>query len=381
MSIRYGKERETSLRALVIERVANLVRKRVAFIRDHQQVPDRRSILYGALLPYDNAVNARYRNPDWPDQDEGHERVGMGVLLAQSLRRWRDARTTAAVRLYHRFVSEKLQLADGTVLSAVGNKTQRLYNYPWVAQLHLEMFRAFGDGRYLSDFARTMRAYYRRGGERFYPIGIPICDGVRALDGAGMRREARALRADLRRHADFITATGRAFPPHEVNYEQTIVGPAVIIPLEWYLVTREPRYLAHVQDLLPCLEAFNGRQPDYHLHEIAIRHWDGFWFGGRRCWGDTFPHYWSAVTGYAYYRYWQATGDESYRQKARAVLMNNLCQFGADGRARCVYIYPDAVNGNPGRFWDPLANDQDWALVYLLMAADVDPEFVRDCWG
>lgn len=36
------------------------------------------------------------------------------------------------------------------------------------------------------------------------------------------------------------------------------------------------------------------------------------------------------------------------------------------------------VNGNPARGWDPLANDQDWALVFLLLAARLDPEFILD---
>ncbi|AZQ39116.1 hypothetical protein EJ357_41500 [Streptomyces cyaneochromogenes] len=29
---------------------------------------------------------------------------------------------------------------------------------------------------------------------------------------------------------------------------------------------------------------------------IAIRHWDGYWFGTDRPWGDVFPHYWGALT-------------------------------------------------------------------------------------
>jgi hypothetical protein len=53
--------------------------------------------------------------------------------------------------------------------------------------------------------------------------------------------------------------------------------------------------------------------------------------------------------------------------------MNNLSAFRADGSARAIYIYPDAVNGNPMRRWDPLANDQDWALVFLMQAAWLDP--------
>jgi hypothetical protein len=108
---------------------------------------------------------------------------------------------------------------------------------------------------------------------------------------------------------------------------------------------------------------------------IAIRHWDGYWFGRQRLWGDTFPHHWSALTGWAFYRYWQATGDESYRRRGREILLNNLSAFRPDGRASCAYIYPDMINGNPARCRDSLANDQDWALMFLLLAARVDPEF------
>jgi hypothetical protein len=57
--------------------------------------------------------------------------------------------------------------------------------------------------------------------------------------------------------------------------------------------------------------------------------------------------------------------------------MNNLSAFRADGSARAIYIYPDAVNGNPMRRWDPLANDQDWALVFLMQAAQLDPSLFR----
>jgi hypothetical protein len=61
--------------------------------------------------------------------------------------------------------------------------------------------------------------------------------------------------------------------------------------------------------------------------------------------------------------------------------MNNLSSFNADGSATCAYLYPDAVNGQPARSADPLANDQDWALVFLLQAARLDPAFVRECWS
>ena len=173
-----------------------------------------------------------------------------------------------------------------------------------------------------------------------------------------------------RRQAEFIIKKGVDYPEHEVNYEQTIVGPAVTFLLEMFLTTREQKYLDECQPHLECLEAFNGRQPDHHLHEVAIRHWDGWWFGKRPLWGDVFPHYWSTVTAVAFQRYHQATGDDSYRLRAEKIVAGNLSLFSDDGSASCAYLYPLLVNGHPGKYYDPYANDQDWALVNYLTIMD-----------
>ncbi|MEI8063108.1 MAG: hypothetical protein WCH84_03485 [Verrucomicrobiota bacterium] len=382
IKVQLAKARVTWLRIQQVENIARLVQQRVAFLTDRQQVLDRRSRLYGAFLPYDNDLQAQFHNPKWRDQNEGRERVGIGVLLAQAWQRWPNPKTAGAARLNHRFVRSKLQLPDGTVLDAVGElQPQRLYNYPWVALFHLEMYRAFGRARCLTDADRTLRQYYQRGGAKFYAFPIPMVDAVETFRAAGRNREATELLRLFCEHADRVVATGTRIPAHEVNYEQSIIGPATLIPLEAYLLTREEKYLQCAREFLPLLEAFNGRQPDHHLHDIGIRHWDGFWFGRQRLWGDTFPHYWSAVTGWVFYRYWQATGDESYRQRGREILLNNLSAFRPDGSASCAFIYPDAVNGNPAHCWDSLANDQDWALVFLLQAARLDPAFVSDRWS
>lgn len=360
-----------------VQRVADvgaLVRARAAFIAGRQMILDRKDPLYGAIVSYDNDTRAPFHNPAWPDQGEGREHLGMGILLAQAGVRWKDPALVAAARLNRRFVLSCLQDKEGTVFDSARNRTvQRLYNYPWVAQLHLEL----GD---LDSCLKTFRQYYKRGGEKFYAFPIPMLDAVSAFRSAGRSAGADELLALFRGHADRIVASGTAIPAHEVNYEQTIIGPAALIPLEVYLLTREEKYRRCVEAFLPLLDAFNGRQPDHHLNDIAIRHWDGFWFGGKRMWGDTFPHYWSALTGWVFYRWWQATGSEEHRRRGREILLNNLSAFAPDGSARCVYIYPDAVNGNPGRFWDPLANDQDWALVFLLQAAAIDPGFVKERW-
>lgn len=160
---------------------------------------------------------------------------------------------------------------------------------------------------------------------------------------------------------------GLNYPKSEVNYEQSIVGPSIILPKEMYLLTQESCYLEAVKEYMPVLEAFEGEQPSYHYNHIAIRHWDGYWFGKKEFWGDTFPHYWSTLSGYAYYLYALATGDVSYKEKAGHVVRNSLCLFFEDGKASCAYLSPDKVNGVSARFYDSYANDQDWALVYYLL--------------
>lgn len=68
-----------------------------------------------------------------------------------------------------------------------------------------------------------------------------------------------------------------------------------------------------------------------------------------------------------FYLYSQCTGDHSYKERAENIVRNNLCLFFEDGKASCAYIYPNKVNGVKGGFYDPYANDQDWALVYYLL--------------
>ena len=44
-----------------------------------------------------------------------------------------------------------------------------------------------------------------------------------------------------------------------------------------------------------------------------------------------------------------------------------LCLFAPDGRASCAYLAPRRIDGRPGHYYDPFANDQDWALAFYLL--------------
>jgi len=349
-----------------------LIDARVRFIMDHQQVSAPGKPVDGAFVAYDNEA-AQQVLEQTPDHNAGSERIAMGILLAQVLARTKDpqlkARLTQSLNRYWSFVHSHLQDSTGTVFNDTDDPSKRPYNFLWVAHFHLAMYQATNDARHLDAFVRTIRAYYARGGQRFYPVDLPIGDGLAALSQAKRQADYDELLGLFRAHADWIISTGTAMPKSEVNYEQGIVGPASGILIEVYSATKERKYLDAATPFLNALFAFNGQQPDYRLHDAAIRHWDDYWFGKGKLYGDTFPQWLSTITAIVLQDLAQANPERAseYHDRALNILANNLPLFTLQGKASCAYVYPLTVNGKPGRFYDAWANDQDWALVHYLL--------------
>jgi len=369
--VAYDKGRKrTHLSYYVVSSPDTLIKNRVHFIVDRQQMNLPTDPRNGAYMVYDNDADTIFTNNKLTaasDKDEGRERVGMGVLVAKWLQKNPDEKVKASLMRYVQFVREKLQTPEYKVFSTVDHKSRhRGYNYPWVAHLYLETYRLTKDKAYLKDMYGTYKTYFALIGHRHYSIDFRVVDALSALNEAGMRAQRDSLLDNYTRMADFFVETGIHYPSHEVNYEQSIVAPSVAFLCEMYMVTKNQTYLDAATAQLPSLEAFNGRQPDVHLHEIAIRHWDGYWFGKKAMWGDTMPHYWSTLTAKAYHAYWACTGLSTYRDRARRIVENNLLNFKEDGRASCAYLYPSTINGQPGSYYDSFANDQDWAMVFFL---------------
>ncbi len=363
-TLNYGNGKSTYVQCLTISGEKELISKRVNFIIDKQQFSSKTDSRDGAYLVYDNEAEEIFLNPESRhDCDEGRERLGMGVLLALQYQRTKDEKIKESLLKYYNFV-RRLQQEDYTTFSTADHKSRnRAYNYPWVATFYFEMFNVTGDKKYLSDAYLTLKALYRKFGHGFYAIDTPV-KGYYLLKSSGFAEEAESLLDDFKRTADAYLKNGWHYPKSEVNYEQSIVGPSIIHLLRTYLVTKDEKYLSGAKELLPLLESFGGSQPSYFMNEIAIRHWDGYWFGKYRLWGDTFVHYWSTITAVAYNLYYRSTGDESYQERAKNIVRNNLCQFFEDGSASCAFIYPNKVNGENAHVFDPYANDQDWALVF-----------------
>lgn len=371
----YDGGKQTHASCLTISGDKELIDKRTNFIIDRQQLNDTKDPRNGAYLVYDNELDELFLNDrptvSYHDRDEGAERLGMGVLLAKQYQLTHDPKIKTSLMKYVKFVREKLQNEEYQTWSTVDHKGRnRAYNYPWVAILYFQMYKVTGDKQYLTDGYQTLQAMFRHFGYGFYAIDIPVQLALQTLKEAGMQKEYNNLRKDFLKIGDVYVKNGCNYPKHEVNFEQSIVGPSIMFLTQLYLETGIQKYLDEAKQQMPVLESFGGFQPSFHLNEIGIRHWDGYWFGKREMWGDVFPHYWSTLTAAAYHYYSLCTGDSVYQKRAENIVRNNLCLFFEDGRASCAYMYPYKVNGVKAGFYDPFANDQDWGLVYYILVND-----------
>ena len=341
---------KTTCRLLVQERPEELAAKRCAFIVGHQQYHGKIKELQGAYLPYDNEEKILVCTPE-NDFNAGRERTGMGVLIARALQQnlLKDReKAEQSLREYRAFyLRELVNAATGLVCNCSGkdNSYFRLYNYPWAVTFFLECWKLWGEKEDLKTAVRITEKFYEQDGFRFYPIEMPIVMLCQELKKAGEQEDLKTVKDLFRCHADQLIEIGTAYPASEVNYEQSIVQPAAEVILQVYEVTGEEKYLRGAEQQIAVLELFDGQQPDYHLHETAIRHWDGYWFGKRRVFGDTFPHYWSAENGRTFKRYARLTEDKEYNIRGEHSLRGVLSMFFEDGTATCAYLYPYSVNG------------------------------------
>ncbi len=365
-----------------------LIEKRIRFIVRNQQMLDAASPLYGAYLIYDTEEKAQYFDYAFRDWNACRERFGMGLLICKWLQTHRDAEVSASLDLFEKFIMrEAFDEKTGAVFDTIGKspKHKRLYNAPWVITFWNEMYALRGEGKYLDFIERTMRDYYKKGGARFYPNGSVFSDAVATLRKAGRTAVADELQKSVREHIATIKENDVNYPPHEVRFEQTIVTPAHnIIAAYCHFIEPTPEYLAAAETHLRVLERFAGVQPDHKWHSLSIRHWDGMWFGKRRLFGDS-VHYWCCLTAYAYALHAKIADKPGLRDKTSRILRNLLCLYFPDGTASCAYLHPfsvrmlnrDGTTAEParrGEYYDPYANDQDFALYYLLRIRELQPD-------
>ncbi|GAA3627910.1 hypothetical protein GCM10022223_51520 [Kineosporia mesophila] len=285
----------------------------------------------------------------------------MPSLLQQArLRGWGDADALdAALHGWAAYARARLITADHDVLwgSDTPQEKIRLYNFPWMARFFADQYVLYRQPGDLELAATLIERVYHLGADQHLLIGHPEAV-LQVADLLPDQARADALRERLRRHALNFADLGTDLPAHEVNYEQSMVAPLVSL-----LSLAAPESPA-LPTALRWLRAFGGPQPHVRLHDIGIRHWDGYWFGRNRQWGDTFPHYWSVLSAVAMLQNPHRTPADE--QAADGIFRANTIDFADAGSASCGFVMPSCVDGRPAHTADPLANDQDWALVLWL---------------
>jgi len=381
--------KQSVIRWYGIPDVGKLLEKRAAFIVSKQQLRSEGDMRDGAFLPYDQEADRIVKVEDieglWgsiPDRNDARERLGMGAFLAAYYRLNPSAKNMEALSCYYRFIKtyiigEDYRIWDscfgqstakyyGTSESETKDMAFRGFNYFFVCAFLMKMYRLTKDPLYLQDTVGVLAAYFDKFALADLSFGLNPNEVVQALKEERLDQEAERLTRSFVDKAYAFVRMGEQYEPSEVNYEQSTVAGVVMYLLDVYRLTGDRFIREGALKHLALLECFDGCQPDFRMYGVGLRHWDGYWFGKYELWGDTLPHQWSTLSAYAYYRYYQITADRTYYDKALRCLYANLCLFRETGAADYAFIYPHKVNGRPGHLFDPISNDQDWALYFLL---------------
>jgi hypothetical protein len=281
------QNQNTSVIVNVVPRFQDIIANRTHFIAKNQQIdPSSNATIGGAYVPYDNQINAVVTFDPFADRNAARERIGMGVLISRWLYNRPDELLHTSLDTYYNYICNKLQNSSGYVFDGPlgsGDQNKRLYNWPWVMQLHLRIYalgwhgpsRPTDAGTPLQRFMRTVESFYANNGTNFYAIGIPVLESLRILNTSSTKAEYNRLMELFTAHATQYKENGIHYPSSEVNFEQSIVAPAAIFLLEMHRATGNLTWLEAAIPHLNLLELFGGQQPDYHLRDVAIRHWDG----------------------------------------------------------------------------------------------------------
>lgn len=346
-----------------------LARRRAEFIVKHQQYNRPGSALDGAYLIYDNQDKCVIFDNLNGDYNASRERLVMGLFIAKYLQYEHDPVIYDSLMKYYRFITREFYDEDtGEVYNTIGKdpSVKRLYNAPWMSLMTMEMYKLTNDPTYLDKMFKLLEVYYSIGGERFYPNGISMYETVDVLRKAGKTDKAGRLIKMYEKHVANIVMNGTNYPEHEVRYEQTIVSPAAMLTAQMYMLNHDPKLLEECKRHIEVLERFNGSQPSHYLNDLAIRHWDAFYFGKRRIYGDTFPHTASVHTSNAFLHYSMISGDREYERRAYSGAFNSLSLFNPDGSASCTRNHPLTINGVRGEYYDEFANEQDGYLYFMI---------------
>ncbi len=370
----------------IIPSVSDLLQKRARFITEKQQYHCEGSHLDGAYLIYDNETNSLYCSNGENDHNACRERIGMGVLVCKALQEKYDESLMRSLKEHRKFVErEVFDTETYVVFNGIGKSKRhnRIFNYPWLSTYYLEWFELTDEKKCIEYAANILLKFFEitscSGSAQCIEI-VRICS---ALEKKGLKELREKLIEEFITYADNITKSTQLGTKEgiiEVLWCNELPCSNMCYQAQAYILTEDEKYREIADAYANMTKAYFAMQPDFHLNCVPVRHWDNFWFGKYACYGDVFPHYWSALAGWGLAWYDEAKGQSENQKIIQSNLLGNLCIYKADGSARNNYLYPYKITlytSDPnyeneglkpkidyGKRYDPWANDQDWALYY-----------------
>ncbi len=368
--LEYGDSKKTKAVANVVKQPMQIMQERAKFLIEKHQLKKPDDLRNNAFMIYDNIENKIYLNDDArksPDTNEGAERIGMGTFLARYAQITGDDYIKNAVLKYANFVQENLQNGEYRTTSSVKFDTRdRYYNYLWVAYFYNEIYKLTGDKFWANKMYQTWMAYYRKFGHAKYSQLAPIKSAIESLRKAKMDFEANELLRNFTIMA-YEYADMSNYNLCEVSIASDGIAGMAIFLMQMSQLYDNTNWLNLAENHIKRLANFNGKQPHYRINSLPIRHWEAYWFGKCRPWGDNFPHWWGGISAMALKQYDELTGKNQYSNDIVNILRAGLSNYFEDGRASCAYVYPDRIDGKAGKHYDDFSNEQDWILMFYLM--------------
>ncbi|KAL2851107.1 hypothetical protein BJY01DRAFT_261130 [Aspergillus pseudoustus] len=351
-----------------------VVNLRAQYVLDRQRPINLTYPLNASFVPYNTETEAPLVKP-WSDKGDGSERLAIPTMLQLgAMKGWLKKETVLpALDQWVDFASTYLFGPQGntTRCSGCGRNNNRPYDAIWFVGFFNDRYVWLGNESDLDTAVRILNYAYEIESTTDVPMILysqTVLDLCETLETAGRQDESSYFKQQLITLADKLVAAGQGLPPSEVSYEQAIVEPLVELVADVYRLTNNDTFLQATKDRLDWLLALSGPQPHARQYQIAMRHWDDYWFGERGQFGDVYPHYWSALTSQALLRLPQELRTRRGDGIALDILRSNMLNFFHDGSATCAFVFPSALNGEPAWANDPLANDQDWLLVIWMRA-------------
>lgn len=367
-----------------ISNVSKILEKRANFIAKNQQYIKNGSHLDGAYLVYDNDTKRQFYDGSFLDHNACRERIGMGVLVCLALQQRYDESLMQSLKKHRAFVEREIFDAEsGYVYNHVGRDATytRFFNFPWLSTYYMEWYRLTGERQCIENAAKILIRFFELtdSGEDAQCMEVSeICEYLRKENM--LELENKLSRLFLKYADSLVSSFKTAESRGETSYVNEIPNERCAYLSQAYKMTGDERYLRRAKEYFEMSRAFFSEQPDFHLNCVTVRYWDRYWFGKIKSYGDIFPHYWSALTGWGLNAYNEFEKSEQIERIIVSNLTGNLCVYAENGAASNNYLYPYKViqylpENKPvtsgiepgiyyGKNYDSWANDQDWALYY-----------------